>query len=321
MKSMSFGVHLPITGFRKKTQIREKIISFAKTAEDLGYELINVHDHFVDSSATPATTWLDPLIALAMASAVTNRIMLGTSVLNIVLRNPVHCAQALASIDTLSSGRLLAAGVGPGSRNDDFDLCGVPFGERWGRFVKALCFLRLILNGEQTVPSNESYKYYGSKKVVVGFKPFQNRYLPIMIGSWGTSHAALKRVAKYGDGWIASALTVTPEQFKERWDMILDYRRSFGLDTDSFKNSLVTVLGYIDDDHEKVKNLVAKLSSPVPGMSREDLCRSLLFGSREQSYQRVKAFYENGVQSLCFWPIQNYANQIELFTKEILRYF
>jgi alkanesulfonate monooxygenase SsuD/methylene tetrahydromethanopterin reductase-like flavin-dependent oxidoreductase (luciferase family) len=103
MKSMSFGVHLPITAFRKKTRIREKIILIAKTAEELGYELINVHDHFVDSSATSGTTWLDPLIALAMASAVTNRIMLGTSVLNIVLRDPVHCAQALASITSSRS--------------------------------------------------------------------------------------------------------------------------------------------------------------------------------------------------------------------------
>lgn len=120
MKSMSFGVHLPITAFRKKTRIREKIILIARTAEDLGYELITLHDHLVDSSATPGTTWLDPLIALAMASAVTNRIMLGTSVLNIVLRDPVHCAQSLASIDTVSSGRLLAAGVGPGSRKDEF---------------------------------------------------------------------------------------------------------------------------------------------------------------------------------------------------------
>lgn len=152
--------------------------------------------------------------------------------------------------------------------------------------MKALCFLRLILNGEQIVPSSESYKYYVSKKVVEGFKPFENRHLPVMIGSWGTSQAALKRIAKYGDGWVASALAVNPEQFTERWDIILDYRKSFGVETESFKNSLVTVLGYIDDDHEKVKNAAANISSPVFGMSREDLCRSLLLDPGSNATRR-----------------------------------
>jgi alkanesulfonate monooxygenase SsuD/methylene tetrahydromethanopterin reductase-like flavin-dependent oxidoreductase (luciferase family) len=61
--------------------------------------------------------WLDALSTLSAVAAVTNKIKLGTSILNIVVRSPVICANSLAF---LSSGRLFAAGVGPGSHKADY---------------------------------------------------------------------------------------------------------------------------------------------------------------------------------------------------------
>lgn len=68
---------------------------------------MSVNDHIVFR-----TSWLDSLSTLSAVAAVTNMIKLGTSVLNIVVRNPVICARSLSTIDILSSGRLFAAGVG-----------------------------------------------------------------------------------------------------------------------------------------------------------------------------------------------------------------
>ena len=81
---------------------------------------------------------------MSVATAVTNTIKLGTSILNIVVRSPVICAKALSAIDLLSSGRLFAAGVGPGSHKGDYDVCGIPFEQRCSRFNEALEILHIL---------------------------------------------------------------------------------------------------------------------------------------------------------------------------------
>jgi alkanesulfonate monooxygenase SsuD/methylene tetrahydromethanopterin reductase-like flavin-dependent oxidoreductase (luciferase family) len=125
-KHILFGVHLPVMGFdsssnssrnggKEKPHSREQMLSIARKAESLGYDSLSVNDHIIFR-----TSWLDSLSTLSAVAAVTNRIKLGTSVLNIVVRNPVICAKSLSTIDILSSGRLFAAGVGPGSHKGDY---------------------------------------------------------------------------------------------------------------------------------------------------------------------------------------------------------
>jgi alkanesulfonate monooxygenase SsuD/methylene tetrahydromethanopterin reductase-like flavin-dependent oxidoreductase (luciferase family) len=114
MKLISFGIHLPMMGFvQGEATSREQIISFAQKAEELGYDSLSVNDHIVFR-----TGWIDAMSSLSAIAAVTNRIKIGTSILNIVIRNPVICAKALSSIDILSAGRLFV-GLGPGSSKAD----------------------------------------------------------------------------------------------------------------------------------------------------------------------------------------------------------
>ena len=67
-------------------------------------------------------------------------------------------------------------------------------------------------------------KYYRLKGVCIEPKPYQKPRPPIMIASWG-SEQGLRRVAKYGDGWMASADNITPDKFREKWMLLLNYRR------------------------------------------------------------------------------------------------
>src|SRR5918911_2737004 len=150
---MVFGVHLPVMGFdsssnnssrnggEEKPHSREQMLSIARKAESLRYDSLSVNDHIVFR-----TSWLDSLTTLSAVSAVTNRIKLGTSILNVVVRNPVICAKSLSAIDILSCGRLFAAGVGPGSHKGDYDVCGIPFEQRWSRFNEALEILHILWN-------------------------------------------------------------------------------------------------------------------------------------------------------------------------------
>lgn len=318
MKSIAFGTHLPVMGFvREETLSREQLISFAQKAEELGYDSLSVNDHIVFR-----TGWLDAISSLSAIAATTHRIKIGTSILNIVIRNPVICAKALSSIDILSSGRLFV-GLGPGSHKGDYDACGIPFEDRWKRFSEALEIIHALWNGEdETKSSIVDYegKYYRLKGVSIDPKPFQKPRPPIMIASWG-SEQGLRRVAKYGDGWMASAYNITPDKFKEKWNLLLTYRRELNKDVESFENSVMTMFGYIDNDKEKVHRMAKEILSPALGRSADELENLLLFGSTDQCLKKIDLLYESGVKRIHFWPVNDYIEQIEIFFKEIAQNF
>ena len=314
-QTITFGLHLPLIRFnREAAHSREQILSFAKKAEYLGYDSLSVNDHIVFRN----TSWLDAITTLSVVAAITSKIKVGTSILNIVVRNPVVCAKALTGIDILSSGRLFA-GVGPGSYKGDYDVCGIGFEDRWKRFDEALQILNLLWEQEN---ENDELDYNGHcykfKKVVVAPRPFQKPHPPILIGSWGSSDASLRRVAKYGDGWMASAYNITPDKFKEKCKTLLAYRKDMGKDTTTFDKSLVSMLGYIDNNKEKTHKMAKDVLSPALGRPADELQDLLLFGSIDECTKKIKAFLEAGVNSIHFWPVNNYIEQVEIFSKEII---
>lgn len=318
MKSISFGVHLPVMRFVDEEPIsRNQIISFAQKAEELGYDSLSVNDHIVFR-----TGWLDAISSLSAIAASTSRITIGTSVLNIVVRNPVICVKALSSIDILSSGRLFA-GLGPGSSRGDYDACGIPFQDRWKRFSEALEVVNALW-GEKSENESQSVDYQGTyyrlKGIYIDPKPYQKPRPPIMVASWG-SDQGLRRVAKYGDGWMASAYNITPNKFREKWTLLMSYIREMNKDVESFENSVMTMFGYIDDNREKVHKLIKDVLAPSLGRSADELENLLLFGSSDECLRKISLLYESGVKRIHFWPINDYLRQIEIFFKEIVHNF
>jgi alkanesulfonate monooxygenase SsuD/methylene tetrahydromethanopterin reductase-like flavin-dependent oxidoreductase (luciferase family) len=160
-------------------------------------------------------------------------------------------------------------------------------------------------------------KHYQLDKVSFAPKPYQRPHPHIFIGTWGSSEVGLKRVAKYGDGWMAPAYNITPDKFKEKWDILLSYRKRLGKDSESFENSIMSMFGYIDNDKYKVRKMVKDILSPALGRPVEQLEDSLLFGSVKECIQKINAFYEAGVKRIHFWPISDFEEQIEIFKKDI----
>src|SRR5215217_1510305 len=289
-------------GFEGKQQFtKEQIISLAQYAEALGYDSLSVNDHIVFH-----TSWLDAISTLSAVAASTTRVLIGTSILNIVVRNPVICAKALAAVDILSSGRLFA-GVGPGSSRGDYEACGIDFSERWPRFSEALEILGMLLtsnNNSISRPFNYKGKYYTLKDMSLTPKPVQKPHPPIYVGSWG-SDVGLKRLAKYSNGWMASAYNITPAKFKERWNLLFAYRKSLGMEEEPFDNSVMSMFGYISDDKD--------ILSPALGRSAEDLEQMLLFGSLDECLRKIRNLADAGVKRIHFWPVLDYEDQISIF--------
>jgi alkanesulfonate monooxygenase SsuD/methylene tetrahydromethanopterin reductase-like flavin-dependent oxidoreductase (luciferase family) len=294
-------------GFDGNQPTKEQIISLVQYAEALGYDSLSVNDHIVFH-----TSWLDALSTLSAVAASTTRILIGTSILNIVVRNPVVCAKALAAIDILSSGRLFA-GVGPGSYRGDYDACGIDFSERWPRFSEALEILVMLLSSDNSRPFDYKGKYYTLKDVLLTPKPVQKPHPPIYVGSWG-SDIGLKRVAKYSNGWMASAYNITPAKFKEKWNFLLAYRKSLGKkEEEPFDNSIMTMFGYIHDDKDKVHEVVKEMLSPALRRPAEDLEQTLLFGSLDECLRKIRNLVDAGVKRIHFWPVLDYEDQISKF--------
>jgi alkanesulfonate monooxygenase SsuD/methylene tetrahydromethanopterin reductase-like flavin-dependent oxidoreductase (luciferase family) len=303
-------------GFNSNQPTKEQIISLAQYAETLGYDSLSINDHIVFH-----TSWLDAISTLSAVAASTTHILVGTSILNIVVRNPVVCAKALAAIDILSSGRLFA-GVGPGSYRGDYEACGIEFNERWSRFSEALQMIVMMLTSSENNNGNDklfAYKgrYYTLNDALLTPKPVQKPHPPIYVGSWG-SDVGLKRLAKYSNGWMASAYNITPAKFKEKWNFLLAYRKSLGKEEDElFDNSVVSMFGYIHDDKDKVHKVVREILAPALRRPAEDLEQMLLFGSIDECLRKVRNLVDAGVKRVHFWPVLDYEDQIRIFKNGI----
>ena len=306
----TFGVHLPVMELEEEPN-RESIISCAKESERLGFDSLSANDHLVFRRG-----WLDPLAALAAAASVTTKIRLGTSIVNLVVRNPVASVKLLTSIDILSSGRLFA-GVGPGSHADDYAVVGIPFTERWGRFFESLDLLQKLWSSEE--PVVYSGRYYKLDGLSLRPRPAQCPP-PIMVGSWG-SEIVLRKIARTGDGWMASAYNITPDSFSQKCKLLRKFREEVGRDADSFENSIMSMFCYISSNEEKVHSALHDVLSPALARKPEDLGKLLLFGSKEECAMKIRKYVEHGANRIHFWPVADYHEQVELLANEIIPSF
>jgi probable F420-dependent oxidoreductase len=141
------------------------------------------------------------LTVLTYVAAITERVRLGVSVLNLPFYNPVLLGRRLATLDQLSHGRL-TVGVGLGWSADEFEAAGSPFRHRGKMTEEAVRALRAVWGPD---PVEFSGEHYTIPLSVVGPKPVQDP-LPIMMG--GFSPKALDRVGRLSDGFNAAAVPV-----------------------------------------------------------------------------------------------------------------
>src|SRR5438309_8777481 len=183
-------------------------IRVAVAAEEAGFESVWTGEHVAmpirdNPVPTPAETpLLDSLVALANVAAHTSRLRLGTGILVMPHHNPVLLAKALATLDLVSGGRLIAGFAG-GYVEAEFRALGVVFKERGAITDEYLQAIRVLWTEE--VP-----RFAGRFAAFDGIrfepKPRQRPHPPIVIG--GRSPRALRRAARFASGWYGFGLTV-----------------------------------------------------------------------------------------------------------------
>ena len=250
---MRFGFYLPTRG---ELANRAAIGTLARAGEAAGFHSAMVADHVVfpvtSQSVYPYTVSgehpshgdaLEQFAILAFVAGITEQLRLVSSVTILPYRNPVLTAKMLATIDVLSEGRL-TVGVGVGWLEEEFAALGAEFARRGAVSDEYLRILRLLWTQS---PASFAGEFYSFDAIRCEPFPVQNPHPPIWVG--GHSLAALRRTARYGDGWhpigAIAAVPLPPEEMvrklAELRRLTTEAGRDFSALTISYKAPLYDV--------------------------------------------------------------------------------
>jgi probable F420-dependent oxidoreductase len=207
---MKAGILLPNVG---KHATKENVLYVAKEAEKEGLDSVWVIDRLLwpvkPQTPYPGTpdgslpdeylNVLDPLETLVYVAGNTDKILLGTSIIDMPYYSPVLLGRLFATLDNLSGGRAIA-GLGLGWSKDEFDASNVPYSNRGSRGDEFLEVLKRVWTDELVEYKGKFYNVPQSK---IRLKPMQKPHPPILLG--GFTPKTFSRIAKYADGWIPIA--------------------------------------------------------------------------------------------------------------------
>ncbi|MEU2154672.1 LLM class F420-dependent oxidoreductase [Streptomyces sp. NPDC019396] len=175
------------------------LVAIARAADRAGFDYIASCDHVAIPrrlAGAMSTVWYDPVATLSFLAAATERVRLLSHVAVVGLRHPLLTAKQYATLDHLSSGRLIL-GVGAGHVREEFEVLGVDFERRGAVLDETIGALRAAL-GPEEFPS-----FRGEHLAFDGLgqqpRPAQSE-IPLWVG--GSSPAAVRRAALKGDGWL-----------------------------------------------------------------------------------------------------------------------
>jgi probable F420-dependent oxidoreductase len=187
----------------------------AKRADELGYDMLAVPEHVIiprQHMELSGPHYFNAVAGQGYLAGVTQRIKINSSLTILPLHNPIALAKAYATIDWMSSGRIILT-VGVGWLEEEFNIVGVPFHER-GKITEE--YLAAIVELWTKDSPSFAGKYVSFNDVAFDPKPFQKPYLPIWMG--GDADAVLKRAARYASGWMP--FLTKPEDIPAKLDFI-----------------------------------------------------------------------------------------------------
>ncbi|MFX0169709.1 MAG: LLM class flavin-dependent oxidoreductase [Candidatus Hodarchaeota archaeon] len=296
---LKLGIHLPLELFTPSQTIHA-----AKLIEKAEFDHVVVNDHFsLPRGSKVEEAWT----VIAAIGTVTHSVRIGPSVTPLPLRHPFLLAKMAATVDQLTSGRLLM-GVGAGWYRQEFQWLEVPFHrhpERLAQIEEAVHVIQRLWT-EKTVSFQGIY--YQLNAVSLEPKPVQQPHPPFFFG--GGSRGILELMAYYGNGWMPFAPTLQGLQTRinQLWDLLAFNDRSQE-DFEVIPNMLF----------QHGKNAVdARKHLPKWGKSLDD--SRVILGSSEDCAERLKAYAEMGATHLTLRLVNptTVERDLELIQKEIL---
>ena len=269
------------------TMTMPKIFSPAGSPDDARQtEAAGIDGVFAGDHVTFYGSGSDALIKLAPIAAVTSTLELQTCVYLLALRHPTPVALQAAQVDQLAEGRLIM-GVGIGGEDpNEWWACGIDPKTRARRTDESLQILRSLWTQEETTFAG---KYFTLNGVRMRPKPWRAAGIPLQVG--GRSDAALRRTARYGDGW--TGIWVSLRRFVEAGEKIAEFAAECGRSDVSFPRGMQFWMG-VDADRATAREKVAGSMQAFYRIPFEKFEKSTPYGTPAEIAEFIAPYIEAG---------------------------
>ncbi|MHB9849064.1 LLM class flavin-dependent oxidoreductase [Streptomyces krungchingensis] len=259
-----------------------------------------LHSLWVTDRTVAGMPWLDGLTLLGALAATTRRVEIGTSVLVLSRRNPVHVAHALATVEYLSGGRLIA-GIGVGNTHvslPEFEIAGVDPAQRGRLTDEYVGLLRRLWSEEEVDHVGDGWRC--SK---IGLLPRPARQVPVWIG--GSSPASRRRAGRIGDGWLS--VFSSPKQHASQWAEV-----QAAAEASSRAPAAIVpgtyLFGAIGTDGDASRQLLDRTLQGFLNLPLTAVADSCVWGTPEQWLERLAEWHDAGAQHV---NVALFSNQLE----------
>ncbi len=274
------------------TAVRE----VARRAEALGFR-----DLWVTENAVDHVYSLDPAVVLTYAAALTTKIRLGVAVSVLPVRNPIHVAHQVATLDYVSNGRaILGVGLGRDHHYTEFQ---IPTERRVRRFKEGIELIKALWTEPKVTYRGDFYKLDAGTMVL---KPVQKPHPPIWL--CGDHPHAVRRAATVADGWMGSGGSSTAT-FSRCVPVLTAELEKAGRDPATFpisKRVFMSVHERADVAREELNRWFTTVYRNPAGTDA-----SGIHGTAEQVRERLEELVALGANHLLLNPVCRYAEQVE----------
>ncbi len=309
MSDVKFGINIPQFHPNNSSELAS-LGKFAMRAESLAFDSLWTLDGIFRDAP-----FLEPLSSLAYLAALTKTVKLGTAVLMLPLRVPAVVAKFTATVDFLSSGRLIL-GAALGGTANEFAAAGVPMNQRVARFTEGIKIMRMLWTETHVKFKG---RFWQLEDVTISPKPARGGGIPVWIGGsqmgQEVNGKAIERAAKIGDGWLGAGSTelAAHERASKRF---VEFARKFGRDPRSLAIAKRVYI-HVDSDREKAKTALKRTLSAFYGRSI-DVDRICVYGTERDCIGKLSHLRETGTKTLIFHPVADHFGQAEAIARDVL---
>jgi F420-dependent oxidoreductase-like protein len=274
---VQFGVH---TGLQH-TSIAE-LQELWRRIEDLGFDWISIWDHFYAADNTGNPHCLEAIASHAALAAATSKVRCGSLVYSVGYRHPAVLANAMATLDQLSNGRI-TLGLGGGWLQNEYDVYGIEYGaprQRLAKLEESIQCVRGLLTQDVTDFDGTYFQLRGAQCEP---KPVQAR-LPIWIGGGGEK-VTLRIAAQYADGW--NVPFIPPDQWAHKAAVLDAHCERVGRDPSEITKTVNVGMAFTDEE-------LVRQFGPMSDYIRP----SVFTGSVQQMVDHAAAFCTAGARQL-----------------------
>ena len=336
----------------------DKTAETARFLESCGYDSVWMSDETLVFNSPPEMIVPELFPTLTMVSAATKRVKIGTAVIDASIRHPAKTAQSVATVDSISGGRLLV-GVGGGEAGNR-EPFGIPMDHPFERMEEAVKVMKLLFSANHKEPVSFSGRYYTLRDAYLKIKPAQKGGPPIIISAFGPR--ALRLAGEFGDGWLS--FSHTPESYgKVLRGPVADAAKKAGRSLRGFQTTMVIPIGVSTDagkaakviggiakdwmvwspdnmkiiapgvEQPKVRQPYAKRNEPAAVKSLAALARQIpdeaalrtgLAGTASDCIDQLEAFTRSGVKQVILYVVaidQPWSDAVRTISKKVVPHF